>query len=92
MKWNYLYKDEIIFPNKNDYRNGQYLVYEKDTYKRIINNKHWDDEREYLCDYVERTLESVDGKLIYVPDSEVASRLELIDAINDAEWREEFYL
>lgn len=87
MGWHYKYKDEVIFSNEKDPRNGKYLVYDTDTFDYILNNKDWVynndafEEHSYILDYLEYMLESNNGELVFIPTADVAVRLETRDLI-----------
>lgn len=78
MKWNYICEEKVLFPDRNDARNGWYLVYLKTTYDTIIADKKWKEfeEREYILEHNDNRLESNNGELIFIPDVELAFTLE----------------
>lgn len=82
MKWNYICKEEVMFPDEKDCRNGTYMVYDQDTFDYLVNNKEWCyinhamEERDYILNYLDNMLESNDGSFIFIPCYEVATRIE----------------
>lgn len=73
--WHHIGNEEIEFGGK-DIRNGTYLVYTSEDYDRILRQKQWTDEKEYLADAREYRLESCDGHYVYVPDAELFFEME----------------
>ena len=81
-KWHYIYKDEIIYPNKDDRRNGEYYCYQIDTFDRLLNDNDWVqnndawDELNWILDTLDKMLESNDGEFIFIPTSRVANQID----------------
>ena len=73
--WHYIGEEEIDFGGK-DNRNGTYLVYTSEDYDHILHQKQLTDEKEYLLDARVYTLESRDGRYVYVPDVDLFFKLE----------------
>lgn len=95
MKWHYIYEDEIISKTGETYWfNGTYMVYHKDMYDKLLNDKDFVhqndafDEHEYLLDCSSIIRISYDGKLIYVPNPEILFRYEISEALDyeSEEW------
>ncbi len=71
--WHYICKENVMFPEDDDERNGEYYDYDVDTFDYLVNNPDWVwrnnafEERDWILDNLDKKLESNDGSIIFIP-------------------------
>jgi len=90
--WHYICKDTVMFKSDKDPRNGLWYCYLTDTFDYILNDHNWvctnnaQDEYDWIADQLDRMLESNDGKFIFIPTPEVATKIDAYYAEKELEY------
>ena len=81
-KWHYICKENIIYPDEDDIRNGEYYCYHAKTFNNLLNSDAWVrandawDELNWILDTMDKRLESNSGDMVFIPTFKVAAKID----------------